>query len=95
MSISTFGMHQHLSAYLHRFPPQHKEGLCTLGQEARELVYQYMLYLVCLLDLYADAHTVDARFDKHPLVLVSRYSKWVKKHLGGARSLDLGNIVSF
>jgi hypothetical protein len=43
-----------------------------LRQEARELVDQNMLNLIRLLDFDANAHTVYARLDEHPLILVSR-----------------------
>lgn len=60
------------SPYLDWFSPQDKECLCSLGQESCELVDEDILNLVGLLDLDADAHTVDTRLDEDLLVLVAR-----------------------
>ena len=46
------------STYIDRLPPQDEEGLRSLGQEPRELVYQDVLDLIRLLYPYADAHAV-------------------------------------
>lgn len=58
-------------------------------------MYQDVFYLVRLLDLYADAHAVDARLDEHPLILVSRYRQRVQEHFRGACCLDFRNIMPF
>jgi len=58
-------------AYLDGFPPQDKESLRSLRQETCELVNQDILDLICLLDLYADADTVDARLDQDSLIFVA------------------------
>ena len=46
------------STYIDRLPPQDEEGLRSLGQEPRELVYQDVLDLIRLLYPYADSHAV-------------------------------------
>ena len=57
--------------HLNRFSPQDKERLRPLRQESRELMDQDILNLIRLLDLDANAHTVDAWLDQDALVLVS------------------------
>lgn len=61
-----------ITTHLDRFPPQDKERLGTLFQEPGELVYQDVLDLISLLDLEADAHTIDAGLDEDAFVLVAR-----------------------
>jgi hypothetical protein len=56
---------------------------------------QDMLDLVCLLDLDAYPHAVDAGLDQDSLILVARYGEWVQNHFWGRCSFDLGHIVSF
>lgn len=91
-------MHRHSpcppAAHLDWLPPQDEERLCSLCEEAGKLVDEDMLNLVCLLDLDAYAHAVDAGLDEHPLVLVSRDGERVQDDLGRARSLDFRDIVS-
>ena len=53
-----------------------------------------MLNLICLLDLDADAHRVDAGLDEHPLVLVTGNGQGRKYNLGGGLGFDFGDIVS-
>lgn len=62
---------------LDRFPPQDDKTLCSLLQEPCELVNQNVLDFVCLFDLNAYAHAVDAGLDQDPLVLIARYGEWV------------------
>jgi hypothetical protein len=78
---------------LDRFPPQDVKRLCSLGQEAGELVNQYMLNLICLLDLDAYPHAIDAGLDIDALVLVARYGQRVQDDFGGARGFDLRHVV--
>ena len=56
---------------------------------------QYVLDLVCLLDLNADSDGVDARLDKDSLVLVSGDGQWGQQHLWRCLGFYFGNIVSF
>lgn len=79
---------------LDRFPPQDKERLSTLRQEPCKLVYQYMLNLVGLLDLDADANRIDTGLDQDTLVLVSRNCQWLQEDLWGCLCLNLRDIVS-
>ena len=60
------------AAHLHWLPAQDEERLSTLRQESCKLVDQDVLNLVCLLDLDADADTVDAGLNEDSLVLISR-----------------------
>jgi hypothetical protein len=82
------------TTHLNRLPPQHKESLRPLRQEPRKLMHQDMLNLVRLLDLDADAHTVDARFDEDTLVFVSRHGKGVEEDFGRRPCFYLWDIVS-
>lgn len=82
-------------AYLDRLPPQDEETLCSLFQEARELVYKDVLDLVGLLDLDADADGVDGGFDEHALVLVACDGKRCQQDFWARPGLDLGHIVTF
>ena len=66
-----------------------------MGQEAGKLVDQDVLDFVGLLDLDANAHTVDAGLDKDSLVLVSGNDEGVQQNLGGGLGFDLWDIVSF
>ena len=55
------------------FSPENEEGLCSLSQEPCEFMDQDVFDFISLFDLYADAGTVDARFDENALILVTRY----------------------
>lgn len=55
---------------------------------------QDVLDLVCLLDLDAYPHAVDAGLDEDSLVLVSRNDQRVQEDFGGGLGLDLGDIVT-
>ena len=79
---------------LHRLPPQDEERLCSLGKEARELVYQYMLDLVCLFYPYAHSDTVYAWLYQDFLVLISRNGERIEQHFWGCGSFDLGHVMS-
>ena len=52
-----------------------------------------MLDLIRLLDLDADADTVDARLDEDPLVLISGNRQRVQDDFRGGFCLDLGDNV--
>jgi len=82
-------------AHLDRFPPQNEECLCTLGQEACELVDQNMLDLVRLLYPYAYAHAVDTRLDQDLFVLIAGDCERVEQHFRGTGRFDLRDIMSF
>lgn len=71
-----------------------EESLGPLSQESGEFVDQYVLNLVCLLDLYAHPDAVDAGFDEDSLVVVSRHSQGIEKSLGGCGGFDLRDVVS-
>jgi hypothetical protein len=73
---------QNKRSNLDGLPPENKERLGALRQEAGKLVDQDMLDLVGLLDLDADSYAVDARLDEDPLVLVARNGQWRQEHLG-------------
>lgn len=79
---------------LDRLPPQDKEGLGTLGQEAGKLVDKDLFNLVGLLDFDADADAVDAGLDKDTLVLVARNRQGSQEDLGGGAGLYFRDIVS-
>lgn len=81
--------------HLDWFPPQDEESLGSLGQESGKLVDQDVFDFVGLLDLDADAHTVDAGLDEDSLVLVSGNDQGVQQNLGGGLGFDLRDIVSF
>ena len=83
------------STDLDGFPSEDEEGLCTLCQEAGELVDQDVFDLVCLLDPDADADTVDAGLDKDTLVLIAGDSQGIQKDFGRGLSFDLGDIMAF
>jgi hypothetical protein len=87
----TFG----LATCLDGLPPEDEECLCSLRQETSKLVDQDVLNLVCLLDLDAYPHAVDAGLNEHSLVLVSRNDQGVHEDFGGGLGLDLGHIVTF
>ena len=80
---------------LDRFPPKDDEALCSLLQEPCELVDQNVFDLICLLDLDAYAHAVDAGLDEDALVLVARNGEGVQDYFGRRRGFDFGHIVSF
>lgn len=61
-----------MCTHLDRLPPQNKEVLRPLLKEPREFMHKDILDLVRLLDPYADAHTIHAGLNQHPLVLVPR-----------------------
>lgn len=82
-----------LSTHLDRLPPQNKERLGALGQEARKLMDQDVLDLVGLLDLDADADTVDAGLDEDALVFVARNRQGRQQHFGRCLRLNLGHVV--
>lgn len=82
-------------AHLDGLSSENEEGLGSLCQEPGELVYQDVLDLIGLLDLDADAYTVDAGLDKDSLVLVARNRQGCKQHFRGSPGFDLGDIVSF
>jgi hypothetical protein len=71
-----------------------EEGLGSLGQESGEFVDQDVFYLIGLLDLYADADAVDARFNEDSFVVVSRNGQGVQQGLGGCGGFDLRDVVS-
>lgn len=54
-----------------------------------------MFNLVCLLDLDAYPHTVDAGLDQDSLVLVTRHGEWVQDDFRRGCGLDFRHIVSF
>lgn len=81
--------------YLHRFPPENEECFSSLRQKSREFVHEYVLYLVRLLDPYANPYAVDARLYEDLLVFVAGDSEWVEENFWGAGGLDLWNVVSF
>ena len=80
---------------LDRLSSQNVEGLCSLRQEACELVDQDVLNLIGLLDLDAYSYAVDARLNVHAFILVSRDGERVQDDFRGACSFDLGDIVTF
>jgi hypothetical protein len=49
--------------YLDWLPPQNKESLRSLRQKPGKFMHKNLLNVVCLLDLDANAHAVDAGFD--------------------------------
>ena len=63
-------------------------------QEPRKLVDQDVLNLVCLLDLDADANTVDTRFYQDSFVFIAGYRKRVEKNFRRAGRLDFRNVMS-
>lgn len=77
------------------FSPENEEGFCSLGQESCELVYQDVLDFIRLLDLYADAGAVDARFNKNALIFVTGYNQRVEKDFRRAGSFNFRDIMSF
>ena len=79
---------------LYGLPPEHEEGLGTLGQEAGELMDKYGLDLVGLLDLDADAHAVDGWLDEHTLVLVAGDGQGRQEHLRTCLGFDFGHVVA-
>lgn len=76
------------------FPAQNVEGLGSLCQEARELVDQNVLNLVCLLNFDADAHAVDAWLNVDALIFISRHGEGVEDDFGRARGLNFGDVVA-
>ena len=80
---------------LDRFPPEDNKALCSLLQEPCELVDQNVFDLICLLNLDAYAHAVDAGLDEDALVLVTRDGKRVQNYFGRRCGFDFGHIVSF
>jgi len=54
-----------------------------------------MLDFVRLLDLDAHADRIHARLYQHAFVLVSGYGEGVQENLGGFRSFDFRNVVTF
>ena len=81
--------------YLDRLAAQNEERLCTLLQEPCELVDQYALNLIRLLDLDAHAHRVDTGLDQDTLILVAGDGQRCKQNLGGGLGFDLWDIVTF
>ena len=81
-------------AYRHRLSSQDEEGLCSLGQESRELVHEDVFNLVRLFYPYANPDAVDRRLNKNALFLVPRDGEWFKHDLGRGLCLGLGDIVS-
>ena len=79
---------------LNRFSAQNVEGFGPLSQKPRELVHEYVLDLVRLLDLDGDSDAVDRGLDQDPLVLVAGHHQGGQHDLGGGRGLDLGDIVA-
>ena len=57
-------------SYFNRFPSKNEECLCSLRQKARELMHQYVLYFIRLLNFDTDPHAIDTGFDEHLLILV-------------------------
>lgn len=82
-------------AYLDWFSPQYEKGLGPLGQEPCEFMDQNVLNLVCLLDSYADSHTIDAWLYENLLILVSRDCQRVEQDFWRAGSFYFWHIVSF
>ena len=80
--------------HLDRFSSQNKECLRSLCQKPRELVHQYVLDLVGLLDFYAKPYAVDTRLNEYALVFISGYSQRIKEELGRCGSFNLGYIVA-
>lgn len=70
------------SPYLDRFPPENEEGLGSLRQESREFMDQDGLDFVGLLDLDANAYTVDAWLDEDLLVFVACNDQGGQQNLG-------------
>lgn len=56
---------------------------------------QDVLNLVCLLDSYADSHTIDAWLYEDLLILIARYRQRVEQDFGGAGSFYFWHIMSF
>ena len=54
-----------------------------------------MLNLVCLFNLDAYAHAVDARLDQDSLVLIARDGEGIQQDFGGGLRFNLGDVVSF
>jgi hypothetical protein len=76
-------------------PSQNEKRLCTLGQEASELVNQNVFNLIGLLDSDADTDAVDTGFDKDTLILVARDGQGVQEDFGRGLGFDFGDIVAF
>ena len=55
---------------------------------------QNILDFVCLFDLDADTHAVDAGLDKNFLVLIAGNRQGVEEELRGGLGFYLGDIVS-
>lgn len=56
-------------------------------------MHQYILNLVCLLDLDTDAYTVDAGLDQDLFILVSGHGQRVEEDFWGAGGFDLGDVM--
>ena len=67
--------------HLHCLPPQYNEALRPLHHESRELVAQYPLDFVRLLDLDANSYGVDRGLNENAFVLVSGDGERVEEHL--------------
>lgn len=68
-------------AHLCRLPSHHHELFRALHQEARESVTQDCLDLIGLLHSNTNSHTVDAGFNKTPLLLIPANRHWVEQQL--------------
>ena len=64
-------------------PSQYDETICTLHHEASELVTQYPLDLIRLLDLDAEPDGVHGWLDEHAFVLVTGDGEGVEEHFLG------------
>ena len=64
--------------HLDSLSPKNEKRFRSLGQEPRELVYQNVLNLICLFDLYAETDAIHTGLDKNSLILVPRHHKWVQ-----------------
>ncbi len=70
-NVNDIGLDRTALANLDGFPPQYEECLCSLFQEPCELVNEYILDFVRLLDLDADTYTVDARFYEDLFIFIA------------------------
>lgn len=71
-------------AYLHWFPAQHDEVLCSLHHEPSELVAQNSLYFIRLLNFDTQSDRIHRWLDQDAFVLVSRDCQRVQEDLFGS-----------
>ncbi len=58
-------------------------------------MHQYVLNLVCLLDLDAHTYTVDAGLDEDLFIFIAGHGQRIEEDFGGAGCFNLGDIVAF